>query len=398
MSKQTLLMISIELPYPANSGGRVKSWNMLKYLTDHFTVSLACPLKYGRKHLSAFAQSVELEAFFHEKVEEPRSPKNLVKSYLKGTPLNVLRSGSKKLKERIRGIANDYDIILIDHYEAAQYIPSNFKGKVVFHAHNATYLMWDRYAKEGNNFFMRAIANCEAKRVAKFESQICIRSDLFFASPNDIENLSKIGANSSISRETFHLGDDSQLALPSIKFEETEKRLLYIGTLSWEANVDGLIWFLDFIWPDIKANNPSLILDIAGGNPAQRLVEKVAQNKDIHLLGFVDDLEPLFKRSRVFVAPLTYGSGIKVKVLNSMCRGLPISTTSVGAEGIDANHLTHLCIDDTASDMVCSIDRLLHDQALWQTIEQKSRALVREKYTWDRVLGYMVSEINQITT
>ena len=397
MSKQTLLMISIELPYPANSGGRVKSWNMLKYLTNHYSVALACPLKYGSEHVTEFSQLVDLDKLLYEKVEEPRSPKNLIKSYLKAIPLNVLRSGSKKLKERIAEIANDYEVMLIDHYEAAQYIPDHFRGKVIFHAHNATYLMWDRYGKEGNNWVMRTIANCEAKRVAKFESEICRRSDLFFASPNDIDNLSKIGADTSLARETYHLGDDTQLALPSIRFEETEKRLLYVGTLSWEANVDGLLWFIEQVWPEIKANNPNLILDIAGGNPAQRLVDRVAQIQDIHLLGFVDDLEPLFKRSRVFVAPLTFGSGIKVKVLNSMCRGLPISTTSVGAEGIDADHLTHLCIDDTAADMANSIDRLLHDQRLWETLEQKSRERVREKYTWDRVLGFMVNEINLLS-
>lgn len=397
MSKQKLLMISIELPYPANSGGRVKSWNMLSYLSNHFSVSLACPIKYGDEYLDNFSQAVELEEFLYERVEEPRSPKNLVKSYLKSVPLNVLRSSSNTLKERIASVSQKYDIILIDHYEAAQYLPSNFAGKVIFHAHNATYLMWDRYAKEGNNWIMRNIAKCEAKRVAKFESDICRRSDLFFASPNDIDNLSRIGADQSQARETYHLGDDTQLYLPSIKFEETDKRLLYVGTLSWEANVDGLLWFIDHVWPEIKANNPNLILDIAGGNPAQRLVDKVAQTQDIELLGFVEDLEPLFQRSRVFIAPLTFGSGIKVKVLNSMCRGLPISTTSVGAEGIDADHFTHLCIDDKASDMVRSIDRLLHDQALWETLEQKSRERVRDKYTWDRVLGYMVSEINQLS-
>ncbi|NRP09907.1 hypothetical protein XMG48_001006 [Marinobacterium sp. xm-g-48] len=107
MSKQTLLMISIELPYPANSGGRVKSWNMLKYLTNHYSVALACPLKYGSEHVTEFSQLIDLEELLFERVEEPRSPKNLVKSYLKSIPLNVLRSGSKKLKERIAEIAND---------------------------------------------------------------------------------------------------------------------------------------------------------------------------------------------------------------------------------------------------------------------------------------------------
>jgi Glycosyl transferases group 1 len=107
----------------------------------------------------------------------------------------------------------------------------------------------------------------------------------------------------------------------------------------------------------------------------------------------VKDLEPLFNEARVSLAPLRFGSGIKVKVLNSMCRGLPIVTTSIGAEGIDARHMQELAITDSASDMAQAIDTLLTDRAAWQALEQGSRNKVREKYTWEKVLGAMREEL-----
>jgi len=197
-------------------------------------------------------------------------------------------------------------------------------------------------------------------------------------------------------RTTFNPGDDSQLELPSIDFDQTEAALLYVGTLNWEANVDGLLWFFDAVWPKLKVQNPALRFDIAGGNIDPRIEEKVKELTDVNLLGFVDDLEPLFKRSRVFVSPLRFGSGIKVKVLNSMCRGLPVVTTSVGTEGLGTSHMTHLAETDDPNEMVEFIELLLKDKVLWETLEVNSRELITQNYTWKKVLGFLVQEVTEL--
>ncbi len=391
MSK--LLMITIELPYPPTSGGRMKSWNMLKFFTNHFDVSLVSPLKYGTSELERFHNNVDLEAFYSDAVEVPRTGVNLAKSYLKSVPLNVYRSCSEALKARVNQIADQFDVIVLDHYESFQYLPSNYKGKVILHTHNATFLMWERYANGDGGYAMRFASALEAKRVRAYERSACERADLVFASPNDIEQLSGLGVDLGKFRETYHLGDDSQLSLPSVVFKETEKRLLYVGTLSWEANVDGLVWFLEYVWPQVKAKHYDLQFDIAGGNPDKRIVDAAMDLEGVNLLGFVEDLEPLFCRSRLFMAPLRFGSGIKVKVLNTMCRGVPVVTTSVGAEGIAAEHLVHLTINDDADGMVASINQLLEDEATWNKIESESRQQIRDRYTWAKVRGYMVDEI-----
>ena len=395
MSK--LLMITIELPYPPSSGGRMKSWNMLKFLSQHFDVGLACPVKYGTKEVAAMVSQIQLRHFLHDAVEIPRSGKTLAQSYWHGIPINVFRSRSVALKKQIAAIAHEYDVILLDHYESGQYLPDNYQGQVIFHAHNATYLMWERYAQSDANMLYRIVTWLEGKRVKSAEVQLCQRAHLVFASPNDIDSLVDAGADRNTCRETYHLGDDSQLALPSIAFKDTQKTLLYVGTLNWEANVDGLLWFFEKVWPQVVAQQPDTRMQVVGSKPDPRLTRAAAHDPRIEFTGFVEDLEPLFQVSRLFLAPLRFGSGIKVKVLNAMCRGLPTITTPVGAEGLAAQHMEHLSITDTAEDMARSILHLMENEADWLRLESQSRALVREKYTWKKVLGYMVDQINTHT-
>lgn len=395
MSK--LLMITIELPYPPSSGGRMKSWNMLKFLSQHFDVGLACPVKYGTKEVAAMVSQIQLRHFLHDAVEIPRSGKTLAQSYWHGIPINVFRSRSVALKKQIAAIAHEYDVILLDHYESGQYLPDNYQGQVIFHAHNATYLMWERYAQSDANMLYRIVTWLEGKRVKSAEVQLCQRAHLVFASPNDIDSLVDAGADRNTCRETYHLGDDSQLALPSIAFKDTQKTLLYVGTLNWEANVDGLLWFFEKVWPLVVAQQPDTRMQVVGSKPDPRLTRAAAHDPRIEFTGFVEDLEPLFQVSRLFLAPLRFGSGIKVKVLNAMCRGLPTITTPVGAEGLAAQHMEHLSITDTAEDMARSILHLMENEADWLRLESQSRALVREKYTWKKVLGYMADQINTQT-
>jgi glycosyltransferase involved in cell wall biosynthesis len=257
--------------------------------------------------------------------------------------------------------------------------------------------MWERYAQSDANMLYRSVTWLEGKRVKSAEVKLCQRAHLVFASPNDIDSLVNAGADRKKCRETYHLGDDSQLALPSIAFKETRKTLLYVGTLNWEANVDGLLWFFENVWPLVVAQQPDTRMQVVGSKPDPRLTRAAAHDPRIEFTGFVEDLEPLFQVSRLFLAPLRFGSGIKVKVLNAMCRGLPTITTPVGAEGLIAQHMEHLSITETAEDMARSILHLMENETDWLRLETQSRALVREKYTWKKVLGYMVDQINAQT-
>jgi glycosyltransferase involved in cell wall biosynthesis len=394
---RSILFLTPELPYPPFSGGRIKSWKLVEFLGAHYSLGLACALKGDDEtYLPDFRKKAGLAEFISEPVKISRSLQSLLGSYVQRIPLNVFRTRSNVLQQRIAAIADRYDLIFCDHYEVFQYIPDHYHGRVVLHEHNAYFLMWRRYAQTGANPVMRLASYLEYQRVRRYELNACAQADLIFASPNDIDSLVEAGADRSKCRVTYHLGDESTLNQPPLDYEATEPSLLYVGTLTWEANVDGLLWFLAEVWPGVKQQHPQVRFRIAGKNPDARLLQAAVGDSSIEFLGFVEDLEPLFQSSRVFVAPLRFGAGIKVKVLSGMGRGLPTVTTSVGSEGLQVQHLRHAAIADQAPDMVAAIHILLTDRGVWETLSRESRSLVESQYTWDQVLGSMQQELQTL--
>jgi len=315
--------------------------------------------------------------------------------YIKRIPLNWYRTFSKTFANTIAKRAHFYDVIFVDHYEVFQYIPNSYKGLIILHEHNAEYIIWERFAKESSHPAKRIAALMESYRIKKHEARSCNKSDIVFAAPNDIDNLIKIGVEPQKCKLTYHLGDDNQLDLPDLCFDNTEKSIVTVGTLTWEANIDGLLWFLEKTWPLIKKDHPDLKFYIVGKNPDNRLIKAAENDNDIIFTGFVENLETYFSKARVFVAPVRFGSGIKVKVVNAMSRGIPVVTTSVGTEGLDIEHMKNIALSDTPEDMRLSINSLLTDKNTWQLLEKNSRKLIKEKYTWDRVLNDMKEDIEQ---
>ena len=385
-----LLFITPELPFPAQSGGKVKSLKLLHALAERYHVTLACPLKLDdASYIEEFHAVSPCRSHLHDAVSIPRSPASLARSYLRGVPLNVHRTHSQRLQVDIASVAAEQDVIFLDHYEVFPYLPQEFEGLTVYHAHNAYFKMWQRYASLPGNPAMRLAALLEARRVRSYETTVANNTDLTFAAPNDACELKNLGVEDDKLNHTFHLGDDQQLELPDLHYADTLKKLMYVGYLGWEPNAQGLLWFIEQVWPELVQRHPDLRFDIVGKNPDRRLRAAAADWEGISLRGFVPDLQEIYRDSRVSVAPLLFGSGMKVKVLDAMARGMPTVTTSVGAEGIDMEHGKHMLVADKPRDMVEEVDRLLTDPILWQCLQLNSRALISERYTWRQLFTQM---------
>jgi len=394
---QKLLFLTPELPYPPQSGGKVKSLKLLDALAERYEVTLISPLKADdASHQSAFAGRSPCTTHIHRRVDVPRSAASLAASYLKGVPLNVHRSFDAGLAGEVRRLAPQHDIILLDHYEMSAYLPGNFCGSVIYHAHNAYHQLWNRYARLPGNTLLRAAAQLEALRVRRAETRIAQRADLVFAAPNDAGFLEAAGVDGRRIAHTYHLGDDAQLDLPDLEFQSSDLRIMYVGFLGWEANTIGLLWFIENVWPKLLQTHPDLVFDIVGRQPDERLRTLAEIYPGIRLHGFVEDLQTVYRRARVSVAPLLFGSGMKVKVLDAMARGLPTVTTPVGAEGIDCTNGTHLAVADSAAAMADAVTHLLSNEASWQTMRDESRRLVRQRYTWRSLFTHMHRAIDRM--
>lgn len=109
--------------------------------------------------------------------------------------------------------------------------------------------------------------------------------------------------------------------------------VLFVGFLARWENEEGLLWFLSEVWPRIKAAAPIARLRVAGLG-IRSTVSEAARTADVELLGFVPDLDPLYERAAVVVVPVRLGAGVKFKVVDALVAGVPVVTTTVGAEGI----------------------------------------------------------------
>ncbi len=161
------------------------------------------------------------------------------------------------------------------------------------------------------------------------------------------------------------------------QFQETE-HLLFVGNFAHPPNTDAVRFLVQNIFPKIKAQLPQVKLYIVGNNPTPEI--QGLQNDDIIVTGYVPDLKPYLLKARVSVSPLRYGAGMKGKIGEALSYGLPVVTTSVGAEGMDLVHETHALIADEPTAFAQAVVRLYKDRTLWEKLSQQGRRFVEEQW------------------
>jgi glycosyltransferase involved in cell wall biosynthesis len=234
----------------------------------------------------------------------------------------------------------------------------------------------------------------EARRIKKWELRFVKRANLILGAPNDNENHEPDPLKRSQKFVEFlHLGQDEQIALPLPVWEETQEALVYVGTLTWEANIDGLLWFTEGCWTQLKEQFPALKLYIIGRNADGRLVDMAGKYPDIILTGFVEDLEDYLPKCRVNIIPLRFGSGMKVKTINGLCRGIPMVSTSIGTEGLKVTDGKDVLIADDANTFAKKTALLLEEKALWEQIAASSKQTAAAHYTWNSLYKILSENI-----
>jgi len=395
--RKKILFLTPQLPYPVHSGGFIKSFEVLQYLGKQYDVDFASLLKDNNiEFLEEFKVVANAKNFYTTSATIPRSIKNMIKANLQGKPISFYRNYSKAFAQQLQLIWNNYDIIFVDHVDMFQYIPDKFYHKTILHQHNAEYVMWKRAAEVEQNFLKKIALYTQFYLLGKLERSYCNQAKYILASPNDESELKKIGVSNPNFYETYHLGDDKLLSQPELIFDAGSQNLLYVGTLTWEANIDGLVWFLENVWQTLSNQNKKITLTIIGKNPDERLLRFKEKFSNITFPGFVKDLEPYFQNSKVFIVPLRFGSGIKVKVVSAMYRGIPCVTSNIGVEGLEAENGKHIMIANNPQDFIQAVQILLDNENVWNKISKASRILAQEKYSWAAVFNTINEVVGRI--
>ncbi len=189
-------------------------------------------------------------------------------------------------------------------------------------------------------------------------------------------------------------GVDSSYFRP-VNGDTDDPSLVFVGGMGVPKNVQGVLRFCAESYPSILDEFPELKLYLVGRRPAPA-IRRLASDPSVVITGEVADVRPFVRRATVVVVPIWAGTGIKNKVLEAMCMGKPVVSTSTGAMGIEARSGEHLIVEDDTKSFGEAVVALLKDRELRNTLAANGRILAREKYSWEGVAAAVNSLFGEL--
>jgi polysaccharide biosynthesis protein PslH len=264
--------------------------------------------------------------------------------------------------------------------ELRQAPPNERLPRLVVNSHNIDYELARQYAREGSSLAHRIYAEVNWRKLRREELGTYRDADgVYLCSADDERRLLGVvpGARTAV---VPNAADVEYLRPRPTDPPPDGRTVVFFGLLSYVPNVDGVIYFVQKIWPRVAEAHPEARLKIIGGKPPRSV--QVLAGPRIELTGFVPDLRPHLAAASVVVVPLRLGGGTRLKIVEAMAMGKAIVSTTLGAEGIEANPGRDLLIEDQPDAFADAVNRLLADPELAARIGQSVRRLAVERYSW----------------
>ena len=160
----------------------------------------------------------------------------------------------------------------------------------------------------------------------------------------------------------------------------TPPTIVFTGSMNWIANIDGVRYFLDHIWPHVTAVRPASRFVIVGRDPPKSLLMRARHLHNVEFTGFVDDVRPYVRRAHAFVIPILVGGGTRIKAFEGMAMGCPVVSTSHGIEGLDVEPDVHYLRRDDPVTFAAAIIDMLDDPGLRQRLSMRARLCVEQRF------------------
>jgi len=389
-----ILEITTRLPYPPTNGGKLVTFNIVKYLALRgHDITLIC---FGDK----VKKVPELEKYCKLIIIRKNIKTNvmglLFNLYL-DVPYGPSKYHSRIIGKKINNIIkrNNYEIIHLDHLHTAYYglfIKKKYDLPVILQEHNVENMIMKRYYQNQKNIFIKFYAYLQYKKLYKYESKICEIFNRCFMLTKIDEKIIK-DMNSNIKTSVVPAGVDTSYFYP-IKVREEEFSLISVASMDWLPNIEAINWFCKEVLPLIKRKIQKIKLYIIGINPPNSI--KSLANNNVIVTGFVEDVREYIAKGQVFIVPLKTGSGMRIKILNALAMAKAIVSTSIGCEGIEVTDGENIFIADSKEKFAEKIIYLLNNESERKRLGENGLKLVKKKYCWEKIVENIENEYKEI--
>jgi glycosyltransferase involved in cell wall biosynthesis len=381
-----ILWVSPGFLHPTNRGGQIRTLEMLKGLHARHEVHYlgfsnpAQPEGPERSHeYCTRAYAIPHEAPLRR---SPKFAAQLAANLLSSMPLSLSRYRSTAMRDKISELraATEFDCVVSDFLTSAP----NFAdmSKVVLFQHNVETMIWRRHFEHARDPLHKAYFRTQAERMEDWERRMCRAAARVIAvSLQDAETIRKMFAVEALSVPT---GVNLEY------FRRPQKPppaadLVFVGSMDWMPNSDGIIYFVRKILPLIWERKPGCTLAIVGRSPSPAMQAQAKQESRIQVTGTVPDVRPWLWGAGVSIVPLRIGGGTRLKIYEAMAAGTATVSTSIGAEGLNVTHPANIRLADSPNDFAAQCLALLDDASQRQSVADEALRLVTSHFSWDVV-------------
>lgn len=391
MEKTNVLILYKHLPYKnAAHGGAIIRFKLIEWLSKRHNIYLCCFANDEEK-----GHVPELEVYCKKVIAIDARERNTPQIFFREA-LNLLINTPplryvEKMQTELTNLVNQvqFDIIYIDqpymapYFENMTVLPKTltvlYEDDLAFNSmkRNLNYLSIKRDGPAG--YILNFIYNSTWRKMLNYQKRIWKKVDLIMTITEEEKNIVdsiEFGMNTYV----FRPGVDN-VRQPIIN---ESKNLVFVGNFRHHPNVDAALYFIYDILPQIT--DSEVKLTIVGPAPPKRL--KSLASRRINITGFVTDIVPYLENSEIFVCPIRTSGGMRMKVLSAMAAGLPVISTSLGAEGLNGMHDgNELMIADDPHQFATTVEQLLKDKYKRIELATNARKVLLEYYSWEHVLS-----------
>lgn len=393
-----ILQLCNKVPYPEKDGGVIainvftrellRRGHSVKMLAMNTTKHYINPASIPEE----FKKSTGLETV---NVNNSVKVTGALKALLKGQSYNISRFHTKAYGQKLSDILSreTFDLIQLEGLYLTPYISlikQYSKVPVLLKTHNVEWKIWERLAKKEPGFLKKKYLQILAKQLKAYEQEAINKCDGIMAfTKTDVSLYKEMGCKVPIAHIPF--GIDISRYIPQKSNEP--KTLLFIGSLDWLPNMQGLEWFLNKVWPQLYKVLPDVELHIAGRNMPDILRKNPAPGVIIH--GEVDNALAFMQQYNIMIAPLFAGSGVRVKIIEGMALAKCIVATTIGIEGIECTKGKDALVADSAGEFYKTLKHCFEDSGFANEIEKNARKFAEEYHNIEKITENLIAFYNE---
>ena len=394
-----ILLLCNKPPYPASEGGPMAMNSIITGLLDaghHVKILAVNSEKFNVKESDIPEDYKKKTGIELIDVDLSVKPMNAFLNLFTKKSYHVERFISDDFKARLIEVLDkeQFDIVQLEMLYMAPYVDvirAHSKAMIVLRAHNVEHKIWERIAKETQSPLKRWYINHLAKTLKEYELNALETVDGIAAiTRKDAAFFRKYSSKPVID---IPFGVYPEEFTPKYEIEGKPK-FYHIGSMNWMPNEEGIRWFINEVLPKTVEKVYDFVYHLAGRN----MPEWLTTMKDPHIdvVGEVPDAKAFVSNNDVAIVPLLSGSGIRIKIIESMAMGKTVITPRVGAEGILYDEDVNIIIAENKAKMVEAIRSINENPQIAVTIGQAARRLVEETYDNRKIIARLLMFYEQI--